>query len=617
MNYEKSPLQLLKEVWGYNNFKGNQENIISTILNGKDCLAIMATGSGKSVCYQLPALLLPGVTVVISPLISLMQDQVQQLNAYGVGAVFLSGQDCDEYNSNIEKLATGKAKLVYIAPEGLVTGRLLSALFYSKVEVSLIAVDEAHCVSTWGHDFRTDYLRIPEFKNNFPRAPVVALTATATQQVRSDIIEKLQLRHPVTFVASFNRPNIFLEVRPKIKDGFLQVVDFINNHKNECGIIYCFSKKEVDNLTDFLQKQGFSALPYHAGLGKEIRTKNQDDFTQDKVDIIVATVAFGMGINKSNVRFVVHCDISKSIEQYYQEIGRAGRDGLPAVAHLLYKAADAMKIRAFFDEVSDRRQAERLLNLMCNYAATTLCRRQVILSYFGESYNCTDKNCCCDNCAQGLKDPTDVTIPAQKFMSCILRVGDNFSTPYIVSVLLGSGVKKIIENGHDKLSTFGIGRDYARGVWYELCNSLVAYGYIAIKFNRVLFVTKLGRDAIRNREKILLPIDLDALQKFSKKTKKAIVYSVDENGKKYNKSTLIDNLNPVDKKLYEILRQWRWQTASALSVPPYIIFYDSVLFNIIKSKPKNISDLENISGLGSAKIIKWGEQIIKIVSENI
>lgn len=624
LSCSSDPVAVLKSIWGFSSFRGSQESIIKTILLGRDCLAVMATGSGKSLCYQLPSLILPGVTIVISPLIALMNDQREQLKEYGVESVLLnSSLSQEEYSHNLERLITGEARLLFIAPEGLVNGRLLRTIKEKNILVSLIAVDEAHCVSMWGQDFRTDYLRIKDFRSNFLRTPCLALTATATKKVQSDIIDKLALSNPAVFISTFNRPNIYLEVERKVSNGFSQVVNFLDNHEGESGIIYCFSRDEVDKLAAYLKVRGFSILPYHAGLDPLTRTKNQDDFIHDRVRIIAATIAFGMGIDKSDVRFVLHCDISKSIEQYYQEIGRAGRDGLPAVAHLLYKASDAMKIRTFFNEVSNKVQAERLLNLMCDYASTVGCRRKVLLSYFGESLS-GNNSFCCDNCARGVEGPFDITTPAQKFMCCVVRAGRGCPPSYISSILRGINSKKIYERGHNKLSTYGIGREYSNDTWSEICSALASAGYISIGEFRHLSVTNKGMAALKAREKIFLSINLNEIERESRRHKKRMdgargnpIYSTLPTLERYNKTAVIDCMTPEDRALYNDFRLWRSEKARVEGVTTGSIFFDSVLFDIIKKRPKTVSDLEDISGLGAYKINKWGDEILSLVKKSI
>ncbi len=409
MNFRKTPEEVLKNVFGYTTFRPLQRKIIENVLEGRDTLAVLPTGGGKSLCYEIPALIMPGLTIVVSPLIALMQDQVAQLESVGVEAVYLnSSMDWDLYCYTCDRVRRGEIKLLYVSPEGLNTDKIQNLLHSPNVNVDCITIDEAHCISEWGHDFRPDYMALSDIRMKFPQSVCLALTATATKQVQNDITKNLKMEQPDIIIASFDRPNIFLQVEPKIRD-IEQILEFLRMHKNESGIIYCFSRKQVDELTNSLHHAGIKVLNYHAGLSDMQRAKNQKAFIQDKADVMVATVAFGMGINKPDVRFVIHYDMPKSIEQYYQEIGRAGRDGLPSHALLLYSRGDARKIRYFFTDSADIAKSEKLLSGVIKYAETqTLCRRELLLSYFGE-YNTvdrtkTDYSCCCDICASRKHD---------------------------------------------------------------------------------------------------------------------------------------------------------------------------------------------------------------------
>ena len=472
--------KLLKQYYGYTDFRPGQKEIIEAVLSGNDTLAIMPTGGGKSLCYQIPSLKFSGLTVVVSPLIALMEDQVQSLDSVGIPSLFLnSSLEWEEYTYNMHLIRSGKIKLLYCAPETLVTERIQNLL--SQVEVSCLTIDEAHCISEWGHDFRPEYRRISEIRQLFPKAVCLALTATATETVRKDIKKTLQLgknKPYKEFIASFNRPNIFLDVISKSGSTNTKLhgiklsradeitLDFVKSHSKESGIIYCFSRKKVDELNTLLQTAGFSSLPYHAGLNDSTRSQNQKDFVKDNVKIIVATLAFGMGINKPNVRYVIHYDLPKSIEQYYQEIGRAGRDGLPSIALLLYSYGDTKKISFFIEEKSEkeRKIAEEHLKKMVQYAETATCKREFLLNHFGETLPQTeekDGESCCSSCQNKDSLLTDVTIPCQKIMSAIIRTNERFGAHYVIDVLLGSKQKKILDYHHDKLSVYGIGTEYS------------------------------------------------------------------------------------------------------------------------------------------------------------
>ncbi len=518
----KSPLQLLETYFGYTEFRTNQEEIINSVLSGVDTLAIMPTGGGKSLCYQIPSLIFEGLTIVVSPLIALMEDQVQYLHKVGIEALLLNSTlDWKTYNANMDMIRQGKTKLLFCAPETLVTDRIQELL--SGVEVSCLTIDEAHCISEWGHDFRPEYGALKSIRSKFPKALCLALTATATKNVRSDIIQGLGFKKKYEeFISTFNRENIYLEVVPKqrVKEGgpLKQVKDFIFSHKNQVGIVYCFSRKQVDELTDYLSKAGIKALPYHAGLSDIQRSENQNAFITDKVQVMVATLAFGMGINKATVDFVIHFDMPKSMEQYYQEIGRAGRGGQKATALLLYSYGDTRKIRFFMEEKHGKEleAAEKQLKAMVDYCQARSCRRQLLLSYFGEIYQCDNRihsknkdeknHSCCDICSTGKGVDIDVTIPAQKLLSCVFRTGERYGTSYVVDVLLGSRQQRILENGHEKLSTWGIGTEYAKEDWFELTRLLLEAGFLAKSSDyAVLSITRDGKASLVDRALIMLP----------------------------------------------------------------------------------------------------------------
>lgn len=509
---DSNPELVLSSVFGYKNFRPLQEAVINSVLAKKDTLVIMPTGGGKSLCYQIPALILKGITIVVSPLISLMSNQVASLEKHGIHSVFLnSSLEWKEYLKAVDEIKKGFVKIIYVSPEGLATSRIRDLLNEGNLEVSCITIDEAHCVSEWGHDFRPDYMEIFSVRKLFPKATMIALTATATEQVKKDIIKNLGLKKPEIFTTSFDRKNIFLEVQPK-KSGESQVIDFLKNHKDESGIIYCTSRRQVDELFVSLKKKGYSVLNYHAGLPDDVRGEHQQLFIEDKVKIIVATVAFGMGIDKPNVRFVINFDLPKSIEEYYQEIGRAGRDGQPAWALLLYTYADVHKIRYFFTDMADPTKAEMKLKSIVNFASGNTCRRKALLNYFGEKYDATtgeaDGSWCCDICSnlREAKPLTDMTIPIQKFLCCILRTKSRFGAAYVIDVLLGSHSKRILENGHNMISTFSIGHELTKDDWHDLVDLLLEKEYIQrVGEYNVLELTDKGRDLLVTREKVLLP----------------------------------------------------------------------------------------------------------------
>lgn len=606
--------RLLKTTFGYDSFRPLQLDIIKSVLSGQDTLAIMPTGGGKSLCYQIPALMQNGITIVVSPLISLMQDQVYSLRENGIDAVFLnSSLDSADYFDTVKKIKSGNTKLVYVSPECLAAGRTQSILHEATVPVSCITIDEAHCVSEWGHDFRPDYLELAAIRRQFPEAVCLALTATATTRVREDIAQNLQMKNPAVFVASFNRENIFLEVKPK-KNALQQVTDCIRRHRDESGIIYCFSRRQTDSLALSLDQMGFSVLSYHAGLSDRTRAENQDKFIKDKVRIMVATVAFGMGINKPNVRYVIHYDMPKSLEEYYQEIGRAGRDGLPSHALLLYSAGDAHKIRFFFGDSADPEKAEMLLKGMIQYAAAKRCRRQILLGYFGETLKenpCAAEDCC-DNCACGPVPELDVTIPAQKFMSCMIRTNQRYGSAYIIDILLGSKQKRILDNKHDRLTTYGIGKDIPKEEWFDLADALSEYGYIR-KYGdyNVLALTKEGHDALVQRTPIKLPVLLHQSkllnapnpEKFS-----APAFALRKKG------AFVKTLDESDLALYEKIKEWRKKQADEQNVPSYVIFGDQTLEELTAKKPATEGELLEVFGIGKVKAEHFGPQLLRLIN---
>ena len=617
------PEAVLKNVFGYSEFRAGQKEIIQNILSGRDTLAVMPTGGGKSLCYQIPALIFSGVTIVVSPLIALMQDQVGALKEAGVNAVFLnSSLEYDEYVQTIKSIKSGEAKLIYVSPEGLATERVKNIFRESNLKVSCITIDEAHCISEWGHDFRPDYLEIASFRKEFPDAPCLALTATATKQVRQDVLKNLDLKNASVLVSSFNRKNIFLQVQPRI-DGTRQIISFIENHKDENGIIYCLSRKEVDSLAEELQAQSISALPYHAGLSDEVRSKNQKKFIRDQVDIMVATVAFGMGINKPNVRYVIHFALPKSIEQYYQEIGRAGRDGLQSTALLLYSAGDAHRVRYFFREKDEEEsfKSEKLLQAMLDFANARKCRRQVLLNYFGEKYEpklCaenaanSENQFCCDICEGGGIKNQDVTIPLQKFLSCVYRVHERFGAAHIIDILLGSRNQKITKNNHNFLSTWGIGTELSKQAWFELVDAMENAGIIRRTGDyNVIAVTSLGKEILSNRDKVELPVRIDF-----ESQKKAQLAFPKKQAILRKRSEISDSLqnDAQTQNLAARLKLWRKKTAEENNIPPYYIFSDKTLTELANKKPATRSELYAIHGIGEVKAEKFGDAILKVIS---
>jgi len=589
----RTPESILKATFGYDTFRPLQREVIENVLNKRDTLAVMPTGGGKSLCYQIPALIFGGLTVVVSPLIALMKDQVEQMRAYGVPALFLnSSLSAEAYQENMDTVRRGQVKLLYVAPETLLTPRILSLL--STLKVDCLTIDEAHCISEWGHDFRPEYRQLVDVRHKFPDAICLALTATATPRVRADIKSTLGFAASNEFVASFNRENLYIEVAPK-RDAAIQTTSFLERFKDQSGIIYCFSRKQVDELADRLARKGHSVRPYHAGLEDDVRRRNQEAFLRDDAQIIVATIAFGMGINKPNVRFVVHYDLPKSVESYYQEIGRAGRDGLPAHCLLLYSYSDVAKLKYFIDqkEGDERRVAMQHLDAIVRYAEDEVnCRRKPLLNYFGEPYS--ESNCRnCDNCNAEAPTLEDITVPAQKFLSCVKRTGERFGAGHVADVLLGSKNGKVIQYEHDKLSTHGIGKELNQKQWMHLARQLVQMGYLNQDGEfRTLSLTTKAADALKNRSKIMGQLQ-EVEQRAPKKANKAEL--------EYNHA------------LFAILRARRKELADEAGVPPYVIFSDRTLVEMAAYYPQTPESLLAISGVGQVKARQYGETFIDLM----
>jgi ATP-dependent DNA helicase RecQ len=594
MPIEKA-IKILKDVFGYDSFKPLQKEIIENVLNKNDTLVIMPTGGGKSICYQIPALIFEGLTIVISPLISLMKDQVEQLKQIGVNTAQLnSSLSAEDYKFNFENVKQGKAKLLYLAPESLMKEDITSLL--KNIRLECITVDEVHCISEWGHDFRKEYRQLGTFRNNFPSAVCIGLTATATPLVQDDVIRNLNMVNPKKFIASFNRENLFLQVLPK-RDALQQTIEFLNAHKNQAGIIYCFSRKQVDSLTENLSYLGFSTKPYHAGMSDQDRNKNQDLFLKDEVQIIIATIAFGMGINKSNVRFVLHYDLPKNLESYYQEIGRAGRDGLRADCLLLFSYADIAKINYFINQKEDEKEkliAKQHLNEMVKYAESEICRRHKLINYFGEQYY-NDYCGMCDNCLAGEEEKIDLTIPAQKFLSAVKRTGQIFGAKYIIDILRGEESDRIFHNGHQNLSIFGIGKEFDKRQWQNFASQLIRKGILIreLEFGSLKLTSK-SYDVLLNKEKVL-----GFVKEPNTSTKKSKLLAASE--AKY------------DEELFELLRKKRKELAEIKNIPPYVIFSDKSLIQMASDFPQNESEFLRIGGVGINKLEIYGDIFLTII----
>jgi ATP-dependent DNA helicase RecQ len=594
-----TPAGVLKNTFGYDQFRPYQQAVIENVLAGRDTLAIMPTGGGKSLCYQIPAILLPGLTVVVSPLIALMKDQVEQLAAAGVPALFLNSTlTPGEYQDNMRAIRRGEVKLLYVAPETLLTPRIFSLL--DSLQVSLLTIDEAHCISEWGHDFRPEYRLLVDVRKRYPQAVCLALTATATPRVRADITATLGFIQSNEFVASFDRANLYIEVAPK-EDATRQALRLVERYKDQSGIIYCFSRKQVDELAAYLAHKGYSARPYHAGLEDAQRKANQEAFIRDNVQIIVATIAFGMGINKPNVRFILHYDLPKSIEGYYQEIGRAGRDGLPAHCLLLYSYADVAKQRYFIEQKKgdERRVAQQHLDAIVHYAEdSTNCRRKPLLNYFGEMYN-IPKCAACDNCTSAPPVSTDITLPAQKFLSCVKRSGERFGAGHVIDILRGSRGERVLRLEHDKLSTYGIGADLSEKQWMGLARQLVQMGYLNQDGEyRTLSLSEKGSEALRER----VPISGQPLESARP----------EPTGHASREKTVAPQLE-TNNALLTLLRARRKQMADEAGVPPYVIFNDKTLVEMAAFFPQSPESLLNISGVGQVKLQRYGEAFLDII----
>jgi ATP-dependent DNA helicase RecQ len=584
---------ILKNVFGYDDFWPLQEAIIAHLLEKRNALVVLPTGGGKSLCYQIPALIYNGLSIVISPLISLMKNQVDELQECGVAAVYLNSTlKPDEYRRHVEKLKANHIKLLYLSPEALLSPRTLDLL--STMKVDCIAIDEAHCISEWGHDFRPEYRQLGGLRSVFNDAACVALTATATRRVRDDIKKSLQIGETDEFIGSFNRPNLFLEVEPKVAP-LEQITEFLKSYRNESGIIYCFSRKQTDHLYEFLHEKGYSVRPYHAGLSDEVRTENQNLFVKDDIQIIVATIAFGMGINKPNVRFVIHHDLPKSVETYYQEIGRAGRDGLPAHCLLLFGYGDIRNVRYFIQQKTGHEQviANILLSTILGYAETELCRRVPLLEYFGEK---SDQATCgmCDNCKIDNKNLSDITIPAQMFLSCVKRTGECFGTSHVVDILRGSKSIKVLQHEHDRLSTHGIGKAHSAKQWRHLARQFIRKGLMIQDLEHgALKLTHKAWDVLRGKESVS-----GLLEKGG-----ADLHSRAEVPGQY------------DPGLFELLRKQRKEIADRMNIPPYTVFHDRTLKEIATHLPQTKDGLSRIHGIGAAKLEKYGDVVLDIITQ--
>lgn len=585
----------LNNIFGFDSFRSTQQSIIESVLQHHNTLAIMPTGGGKSLCYQIPAIVFDGLTIVISPLISLMQDQVRQLEELDVAAIVLnSSLSSQDYQANIDSIKSGKIKLLFLAPETALQASILNLL--QSIEVACIAIDEAHCISEWGHEFRPEYRQLDKLISCFPNTVTIALTATATPRVREDIKRQLNIAQDSEFIASFDRPNLYLEVAPK-ESAYAQAKAFIEKHPNQSGIVYCQSRSSVDELSAKLKQDGFSVLPYHAGLNSQKRGSNQEKFVRDDVDIIVATIAFGMGINKPDVRYVIHYDLPKNIESYYQQIGRAGRDGQDANCLLLFGYGDTGKIRFFIDQMNnehEKRLASMHLNQMLALAETEECRRLPLLHYFGELD--VNESCLkCDNCLSDDKQKTDLTVAAQKFLSCVHRTGQRFGASHIIDVLRGSNAEKVLQNQHNLLSTYDIGKELNKKQWMALSRQLIQKKLLRQEEQfGALKLTELSAEVLKGRTPFYAMLQKATAQKQAPSSKSDVVGNAD---------------------LVALLKAQRKHIADKAKVPPYAIFADRSLQEMAFYLPHSEQSLLQIHGVGNAKLSKYAALFLSIISD--
>jgi ATP-dependent DNA helicase RecQ len=596
---EDSARRVLREIFGYESFRGDQRAIIAAAEAGRDTLVLMPTGGGKSLCYQIPALLRRGVGIVVSPLIALMEDQVGALRDAGVRAAFLNSTlSRADQQRVVADLKSASLQIVYVAPERLMQEQTLELL--AGLRLSLIAIDEAHCVSQWGHDFRQDYLALNELKRRFPGVPRMALTATATPPTRDEIIARLELDAPAVFTASFDRPNIRYHVQAK-SDARRQLLRFLDNHRGEAGIVYCLARNKTEQTAEWLREQGFDALPYHAGLPAEIRAAHQRRFVAGDGVIIVATIAFGMGIDKPDVRFVAHLDLPKSIESYYQETGRAGRDGEPADAWMIYGLQDVVQLRALVDsseaDEQHKRRERHKLDALLGWCELTECRRLPLLAYFGERRDAAPPCGNCDNC---VAPPAtwDGTEAARKLLSAIYRTGQSFGAAHVVDVLVGNDTEKVARHRHEALSVFGIGADLQPSGWRSLIRQLVVRGRLRVEHERfgALALTDASRALLRGEETLRVRED-----------------PKDVAPRRKSRTAVSSEVADADRDLWEALRECRRKLASERNLPPYVIFHDATLKQMLAERPADRDALLRISGVGQAKLDRYGEQFLEVL----
>lgn len=608
-------LKTLKSYFGYTHFRPLQEEIISQILAHKDTLVLMPTGGGKSICYQLPALLMPGTAIVVSPLISLMKDQVEALQANGIIARALNSTNDETTNANIRfECRQGRVKLLYISPE-----RLLAEVNFllKDIQLSLFAIDEAHCISQWGHDFRPEYTQLKVLRSQFPQVPIVALTATADKITRQDIITQLAMRQPQIFVSSFDRPNLSLTVKRgyQQKEKIRTIIEFIRRHKNESGIIYCMSRNNTEKVAEMLENQGIETAVYHAGLSTAARELAQDDFINDRVQVICATVAFGMGIDKSNVRWIIHYNLPKSIESFYQEIGRAGRDGLKGETLLFYSLGDIVLLSKFASESNQQEINLEKLKRMQQYAEADICRRRILLNYFGETMDHDCGNC--DVC-RNPPERFDGTIIVQKALSAIVRTDQRIGTSLLIDILRGSATQEILERGYDKLKTYGVGRDIPAKDWNDYLLQMLNLGYFEIAYNENnhLKITEAGKNVLYGKE----PAWMVVIKRKEQEDFSVAHRQTGRRGISSGNKTEMPVLTPMefeneDPYLFEELRLLRKKLADQQAIPAYIVLSDKVLHLLASIKPATLEAFGEISGIGEYKKEKYGKDFIQVIRQ--
>ena len=591
-------LKTLQKYFGHQNFRENQEEAIDAILEGRDLLMILPTGGGKSLCYQLPSLLMDGVSVVVSPLLALMHDQVMALKNSGIEAEMLSSmQTSEEFSSIVKKLKEGKIKLLYIAPEKLISDYMLSLL--SQIKINFFVIDEAHCVSQWGHEFREHYRMLHVLKERFSHINIAAFTATATPTVKDDIINALKLNNPKIVTGVVFRDNLKIYAQHRVGDGKAQLVDFLQKQRGAAGIVYTFSRKQSESVAKFLQSRGFMAKPFHARLENSEKKRIFKEFINDEIEIVVATIAFGMGIDKSNIRYVVHLSLPKSIEGYYQEIGRAGRDGLESQTLLLFNAQDIMQQRRFIDELPEgiyKQSAYDKLNFIYKYATSQACRHKIIASYFNDKIEPCKTSC--DNCLEPDKNAIDITKESQMLLSAIYRTNQSFGIHYVIDVLRGSLDKRILANNHDKLSVYGIGKEHTKAQWLSIADRLLELEAVSIGEFKVYLLTKEGIEILKGKESVSINEDRIKIKRATKKAKSEPSEPLE-----------------FEDRVFEALRALRKTIATQDGVPPYIVFSDKTLKELASYLPTNKEQMLQINGIGEVKYERYGEQFLEALSE--